>query len=255
MLLVTLTAGLLLSAIGSLYILRLEKQGRDRYYALADSRRELEKLSARLVDVQEEERRRIARELHDEVGQSLEALLVGLGGVLRLVPAAEQVMQDQIGHVKGLAENSIKTVRNLALLLRPSMLDDLGLIPALEWQAREVSRRGEMEVDVHSEMISEELPEEVKICVFRLAQEALNNAAAHAAAKHVNVSIFRTADKLRVTITDDGKGFDPERVRGMGLLGMEERVKHLGGTLKIDSRPGQGTAVIGELPLSPFRPA
>ena len=229
--------------------MRLERQGQERYRALADSRLELEKLSARLVDAQEQERRSIARELHDEVGQSLEARLVDVGRLSRLVPAGEQVMGDQIARVKGLAENSVKTVRDITLLLRPSMLDDLGLIPALEWQARETSRRGDMEVDVHSEDVSEQLPDEIKTCAYRLVQEALNNAAAHASARNARVAVVQKNDKLRVQITDDGKGFDPQRVRGVGLIGMEERVKRLGGTLKIDSRAGQGTTVAAELPV------
>jgi len=249
MLLLALTAGLSLSAVGSFYILRLERQDRDRYSALEGGRRELEKLSARLLEVQEEERRSIARELHDEVGQNLEALLVGLGSLSRLVPAGEQAKHEQIDHVKSLAETSIKSVRDIALLLRPSMLDDLGLIPALEWQAREVSRRGEMEADVRSEMPSEDLPDELKVCVYRLVQEALNNAVAHASAKNAWVMVIRGADKLSVTVTDNGRGFDSQRVRGMGLLGMEERVKRLGGILKIQSQAGRGTSVIAELPL------
>jgi len=249
MLLLALTAGLLLSVLGSFYILRLEQQGRDRYRALADSRLELEKLSARLVDAQEQERRSIARELHDEVGQTLEALLVGLGALSSVVPAEDSATRERINRVKSLGENSVKTVRDIALLLRPSMLDDLGLIPALEWHAREVSRRGVMEADVQSETVSEELPDDVKICVYRLVQEALNNAAAHASAKKASVSVGRTADKLKVEIRDDGQGFDSRRVRGLGLLGMEERVKRLGGTLKIESQAGHGTSVIAELPV------
>jgi signal transduction histidine kinase len=249
MLILALTAGLLLSIVGSFYILRLERQGRQRYRALAHNRRELEKLSARLVDVQEQERRSISRELHDEVGQTLEALLVDLGRLSTLVPSGEQAIREQITRVKSLAENSVKSVRNIALLLRPSMLDDLGLIPALEWQAREVSRRSEMEVDVYSEMVSEKLPDETRICIYRLVQEALNNAATHSAARNARVSVVQTPGKLRVEITDDGRGFDPLRVRGMGLLGMEERVKRLGGMLSIESRAGQGTSVKAELPL------
>ena len=255
MLLAALTAGLLLSLLGSFYVLHLERQGRERYLALADSRLELEKLSARLVDIQEQERRSIARELHDEVGQSLQALLVDLGRLSRLAPADEQAIREQIGRLKSLAENSVKTVRDIALLLRPSMLDDLGLIPALEWQAREVSRRGEMEVEVHSEMASEQLPDELKICVYRLVQEALNNAAAHASAKTAHVSVTQVHERLEVEITDDGQGFDPQRARGMGLLGMEERVKRLGGKLKIESRAGHGTRIVAELPLEPVKSA
>jgi len=255
MLLAALTAGLLLSLLGSFYVLHLERQGHERYLALADSRLELEKLSARLLDIQEQERRSIARELHDEVGQALQALLVELGRLSKLAPADEQAMRERIASLKSLAENSVKTVRDIALLLRPSMLDDLGLIPALEWHAREVSRRGEMEVEVHSEIVSEQLPDETKICVYRLVQEALNNAAAHASAKNARVSVTQVPERLEVEIKDDGRGFDPQRVRGMGLLGMEERVKRLGGKLKIESRAGHGTRIVAELPLEPAKSA
>jgi signal transduction histidine kinase len=106
-----------------------------------------------------------------------------------------------------------------------------------------------MEVEVHSDMPSEQLPDEIKICVYRLVQEALNNAAAHACAKHARVSVSGSQERLEVEITDDGQGFDPQRVRGMGLLGMEERVKRLGGALKIESSAGHGTRIVAELPL------
>lgn len=253
MLLLVLMGGLLLSVTGSLYLLRLERQGRKSYGALAASRLELENLSARLLSAQEQERRSIARELHDELGQTLQALLVDLGRLSRLLPAGESAARQQIKQVIWLAETAVKTVRNMALMLRPSMLDDLGLIPALEWQAREISRRGEMEVDVHSDKVPEKLPDETKICVYRIVQEALNNSAAHASASNAQVVVEGSTDKLRIAITDNGQGFDAERVRGMGLLGMEERVKHIGGTLRILSRDEQGTSVIAELPLTGAR--
>jgi signal transduction histidine kinase len=131
------------------------------------------------------------------------------------------------------------------------MLDDLGLVPALEWQAREISRRSDMEVDVHSEQVSEALPDEIKVCVYRLVQEALNNAASHASTKTAKVTVTQASDKINVEIADNGSGFDAVRSRGMGILGMEERVKRLGGTLTIDSGPGRGTTVKAELPLHP----
>jgi signal transduction histidine kinase len=245
----SLFAGLLLSLIGGFYILRLEQQGRRRYQLLVASRQELESLSGRLVEAQEEERRSISRELHDEVGQSLGALLVDLGQLSNLVPAEDGVVRGQIARIKSTAETAVKSIRDMALLLRPPMLDDLGLVPALEWLGREVSRRGEMEVDVHSEKVSEQLSDEVKVCVYRLVQEALNNAARHAAAKHANVSLTQSADKLSVEIKDDGHGFAAERVRGMGILGMEERVKRLGGTVEIQSVVNKGTTVHAELPV------
>jgi signal transduction histidine kinase len=244
-----LIAGILMSLVCGWYILRLERQGRQRYQALARSRLELEGLSARLVEAQEEERRSISRELHDEVGQSLGALLVEVGQLAKLVPPEDRVTQAQIAHIKSVAENTVKSIRDIALLLRPPMLDDLGLIAALEWQAREISRRSDMEVEVSSENVSEELGDETKVTVYRLVQEALNNAATHASAKNAKVTVVQGPDKIIVEITDDGHGFDPQRKRGMGILGMEERVRRLGGTLPIESGPGKGTTVKAELPL------
>ena len=250
----SLFAGLLLSIVGGIYILRLERQGRRRYAALVSSRQGLEELSARLVDAQEEERRTISRELHDEVGQTLGALLVDLGQLSKLVPSQDSLLQGQIVRIKSAAETAVKSIRDMALLLRPPMLDDLGLIAALEWQGREISRRGDMEVDVHSENVSEQLANEIKVCIYRLVQEALHNAATHADAKRATVTVAQSGGKIRVAIADDGNGFAAECVRGMGILGMEERVKRLGGIFAIQSEPGEGTTVKAELPLSPAEP-
>ncbi len=248
----SLLAGLVLSLLGGFYILKLERQGRSRYQELVASREELEALSARLVDAQEEERRSISRELHDEVGQTLGALLVDLGQLSKLVPAEDNFLQTHIARIKSIAEAAVKSIRNLALLLRPPMLDDLGLMPALEWQGREISRRGDMEVDVRSEGVSEQLPDDVKVCIYRVVQEALTNSARHSGAKHAQVSVVQSGANIRVQIADDGKGFAAERVRGMGILGMEERVKRLGGSLDIRSAPGKGTTVLAEIPGQPL---
>ena len=245
----TLFAGMLLSLAAGYYILRLEQHGRGRYLALAKSRQELERLSRRLVDAQEAERRSISRELHDEVGQTLGALLVDIGHLSNLLPAEDRITQEQIGRIKKAAETAVKSIRDIALLLRPPMLDDLGLVPALEWQARETSRRGEMEVEVHAEELKGDLPDEVKVGIYRLVQEALQNAATHAHAKNATVLLKRERNSVVVEIIDDGKGFQPERTRGMGILGMEERVRQLGGELAIRSTPGKGTAVHSELPI------
>jgi signal transduction histidine kinase len=158
-------------------------------------------------------------------------------------------MRVQIARIKSTAETAVKSIRDMALLLRPPMLDDLGLVAALEWLGREVSRRGEMEVDVQSEKVSEHLSDELKVCVYRLVQEALSNAGRHAGAKHANVSLTESAEKLSVEIRDDGCGFAAERVRGMGILGMEERVRRLGGNFVIQSTVGKGTVVRAELPV------
>ncbi|MGH9740999.1 MAG: sensor histidine kinase, partial [Candidatus Acidiferrum sp.] len=244
-----LVAGVLMSLVCGWYILRLERQGRDRYQALARSRLELETLSARLVDAQEAERRSISRELHDEVGQALGALLVEVGHLSKTVSPEDRVTQTQISQIKSVAESAVKSIRDIALLLRPPMLDDLGLVPALEWQAREISRRSDMEVEVTSQDVSEDLDDERKVTVYRLVQEALNNAASHASAKNAKVSVVQNTDKITVRVTDDGGGFDPVRKRGMGILGMEERVRRLGGAFAIHSAPGKGAAVSAEIPL------
>jgi signal transduction histidine kinase len=247
---ISLTAALVLSLASALYLLHLEQQGQQRYQELARSRSELEALSARLVDAQETERRSISRELHDEVGQSLGALLVEVGRLEAAMPTGATPIKDHVDKIKSVAETTVETVRNIALLLRPSMLDDLGLIAALEWQGREVSRRSETEVETQSVGVSETIPDEYKICIYRLVQEALNNAARHSAAKNAKVTVEQKTNKILVTVSDDGRGFDPQRVRGLGLLGMEERVKRLGGKLTIDSKPGSGTTVRAEFPLA-----
>ena len=246
---VGLTAGILMSLVCGWYILRLERQGYLRYAALARSRIQLEALSARLLEAQEQERRAISRELHDEVGQSLGALLVEIGQLSKVVPSADEAARAQISHIKTVAESAVKSIRDMALLLRPPMLDDLGLVPALEWQAREISRRGDMEVEVHSENVSDSLSDETKVCVYRLVQEALNNAATHAHAKNARVNIAQENGRITIQIRDDGRGFDPERQRGMGILGMEERVRRLGGTLTIESGLGSGATVKAEIPV------
>jgi signal transduction histidine kinase len=244
----TLVAGMLLSLAAGYYILRLEQHGHGRYVALAKSRQELERLSRRLVDAQEAERRSISRELHDEVGQTLGALLVDLGHLSSLLPEEDKIAEEQIGRIKKAAETAVKSIRDMALLLRPPMLDDLGLVPALEWQARETSRRGEMEVEVHAEELTGHLPDEMKVGIYRLVQEALQNAATHAHARNATVVVKRRTNRVTVEIIDNGKGFEPERTRGMGILGMEERVRQLRGEFVIRSAPGKGTTVHAELP-------
>jgi signal transduction histidine kinase len=242
-------SGFLLMLGGVAYIFRLERQTRDRYVQLARSQHELQQLSSRLLDAQETERRSISRELHDEVGQSLGALLVDIGRLASAVPQERPDDKAQLEHMKSVAERTVQAVRNMALLLRPSMLDDLGLVAALEWQGREISRRSEMEVAVESGNLSDDLPDDFKTCIYRLVQEALHNAVRHSGARNAQVQVEQRGRSVCVRVTDDGRGFDPERSRGLGILGMEERVKRLGGTFSIKSTAGHGTTVTAELPL------
>ena len=249
-LVVTLGLGLVLAAFSMSRILGLERDAALRYTEIVKAREELKELSARLVEAQENERRAISRELHDEVGQSLSALLVELGNLSAAISeGAGQQLRGHVEVIKKLAENSVQVVRNMALLLRPSMLDDLGLVPALQWQARETSKRTGLRVDIAADHVSDDLPEEHKTCVYRLVQEALNNCTKHAGARIVRVTVHEEDSKLLLIIQDDGLGFESQEQRGLGLLGMAERVTHLGGSFRVDSKRGHGTLLSIELPL------
>jgi len=153
--------------------------------------------------------------------------------------------------VKGLVENTVGVVRNMALLLRPSMLDDLGLIPALKWQARESSKRTSMDVTVATELDSDDLPDEYKTCIYRVVQEALHNCARHSHATTVRIRVEQKENCLMLVIQDDGQGFDVEQMKGLGLLGIQERVTRLGGKSSVHSQPGGGTILSVELPFTP----
>jgi signal transduction histidine kinase len=152
--------------------------------------------------------------------------------------------------IKGLVESTVRLVRNMALLLRPSMLDDLGLIPALKWQARESSKSTMMDVTVAAELDSDELPDEYKTCIYRVVQEALHNCARHAHASSVRIRVEQAKDRLLLNIKDDGQGFDVLHTKGLGLLGIQERVARLGGTCRVRSQPGSGTELSVELPIT-----
>jgi signal transduction histidine kinase len=246
----TIGLGLLLATFSMRKILRLEIETTRHYAEMARARAELQQLSARLVEAQENERRSISRELHDEVGQSLTGVLVEMANLSTFIRGRDlDAVAGKAAEVKKLIENSIRVVRNMALLLRPSMLDDLGLVPALEWQAREVSKRGGVWVQVEAGPVPDDLPEEHKTCIYRVVQEALHNIVQHARARSVKVTVRQEQEQLRLTIQDDGAGFHAEREKGMGLLGMQERVSHLGGVFEVRSKPGEGTAVDVTLPL------
>jgi signal transduction histidine kinase len=247
MIAVTLVGGATLAAFTIFHILKLEGEVQHRLAESVDARASLQELSARLVRAQEEERRALSRELHDEVAQAFSAVSLEAENLLDLDPAPE--VRAHLDSIRAIAGKGMNEIRNMALLLRPSMLDDFGLLPALEWQAREIGKRTGLRIQVVSEMPAE-LPEEHKTCVYRVVQEALNNCAQHAQASAVQVSVRHELGKILVTVQDDGAGFDPERVRGLGLLGMEERARHLGGAFQIDSRPGRGALVRVTLPLA-----
>jgi signal transduction histidine kinase len=204
-------------------------------------------LSGRLVMAQEQERRSIARELHDEVAQSLSALLLDVGRAASLAEIG--AVRVRLGSIAASAERIVEEVRRIALSLRPSMLDDLGLVPALEWQAREVGQRTGLVVEVSAEESAGQLPEAQRTCIYRVAQESLQNSVRHAGASKVRIGLSKSEAAVSLEVEDNGKGFAVSRMRGLGLLGMEERVSQLGGHLRVLSETGHGTRVMAELPL------
>jgi signal transduction histidine kinase len=237
----TLIGGLVLALLTTGFTLRLERE-------LDLRRADLQELSTLLLRAQENERRALARELHDEVGQFLSAILMETEGAECADQAAD--IREHLDSIKTLAEKTVNQVRDLALLLRPSMLDDLGLAPALNWHARETSKRTGLNVMVSADDTINSLPDEHRTCIYRLVQEAVNNAVRHAKARTVEVAVRREDQMVNVTVQDDGAGFDTRFMRGLGLLGMEERVRRLGGRLKISSQPGRGTMVHAGLPVA-----
>ena len=237
---VCLAGGLILTVLTIGSTLKLERE-------LDLRRADLQELSTRLLRAQENERKALARELHDDLGQSLSAILMETEGAECSDGLAD--VRDHLASIKTLAEKTVNQVRDLALLLRPSMLDDLGLAPALSWHARETSKRTGLNVVLTADESIDSLPDEHRTCIFRLVQEAVNNAVRHANARTVEVSVKKEFEQVNVTVQDDGAGFDTRFMRGLGLLGMEERVRRLGGFLKVDSEPGRGTLVLAVLPL------
>jgi signal transduction histidine kinase len=243
-------AAVVLLAMGcSLYIFRIERQNSRRYREVLKARQALEQLSARLVDAQESERRTISRELHDQVGQTLNAVLVETANLAKRIPAGDAASLRSLDNIRSFADSSVNSIRDIALLLRPSMLDDLGLMPALEWQAREVSRRSGIKVTVTAGNVPDSLPDEMRTAVYRLVQEALHNVSRHSGAKSATVNVRQEDGSLLLTVEDDGSGFDAAKMRGLGILGMEERVRQLGGQFEIRSAPGKGTELRARLPI------
>ena len=249
-----LVSGLAIAYLSLAYSENLERESMRQYEEVEQARRELEQLSARLLEIQEDERRRLSRELHDEIGQTLTALRIEISQAHSLTRTDTPAVRERLESARALAEKTLSTVRNIALLLRPSMLDDLGLGPALQWQAEDFSSRTGVPCEYSDGGLHDVLSDACKTCVYRVVQEALHNAEKHASASNVRVSISQQPTVLTVAIEDNGCGFDTDatarRPGSLGILGMRERAALLGGALTIVSPPGQGTRVKLSLPLA-----
>ena len=247
----SLVLGTVVSLIALYRILKLERKNvRDRA-ALEESHAKLEELSQQLVRAQEEERRSLSRELHDEVGQILTALRMEVGNLNRLRDGARGDFDTHWKQAKALSDRALQSVRDLSMVLRPSMLDDFGLEPALNWQARNFSRRQGIPCDLRVEGDLSLLSEKQRIFTYRIVQEALTNCARHAHATEVEITIHRNDQNMTLTIRDNGRGFDThaELKQGVGLLGIGERARELGGVFTVFSQPNKGTLVRVQVPM------
>lgn len=212
-----------------------------------DAEQQMRELSQRLVATQEEERKNLSRELHDHVAQVLTGLRMELGRIERMSAGVAPA----VAECKKLVDNMFHTVRNLALGLRPSMLDDFGLQAALEWLARDFMGRSAINLDLTMDGDLDTLPEKHRTCVYRVVQEAMTNCVRHAQAENIQIRVAAAGRQLKLSVTDDGIGLDASRRRhGLGLRGIEERVRELEGTMTISRAPRRGTILAVRLPLT-----
>lgn len=248
---VALGLGMMVALVTIHRVDHLEKQREEQRRHIEQAEGDLRRLSQSLVQAQETERKSLSRELHDEVGQMLTALRMQLGNLEALKNSDLSEFSARVEEAKRVNSDAMKAVRDLAMGLRPSMLDDLGLEPALEWQGREFSRHTGVPAVVHVSGALQELSDAQRTCIYRVVQEALTNCARHANAKNVLVSVDESVDRVHVVVKDDGIGFESgsRAKRGLGLIGIEERVHALRGKVTIKSFQNKGTTVEVEIPL------
>jgi signal transduction histidine kinase len=247
---IALALGTLVAGLTIYRVFALERiHGRQRKQ-IEETQDSLRRLSQRLVELQETERRSLSRELHDQVGQTLTALGIQLGNIENLKEDGI-VFRQKLEDLKRLNTDAMRTVRDLAMGLRPSMLDDIGLEAALQWQGRQFSRHTGVPCSVQVRGSLDGITDAQRTCIYRVVQEALTNCARHARARMVFVAIATQDDGIAVTVRDDGIGFNSNITirEGLGLLGMRERVQALEGELTIFSEPRRGTTISVRIPL------
>ena len=226
--------------------------------AIEQHRKELQRLSEQLIHTQEEERKRLSRELHDEMGQSLTGIKLNLTSFEnKMGDAVPAPIVKDIKEAEQMVEDLLDKMHDIALNLRPSMLDDLGLIPAVKWLVNYNRKRWDFDIKLRHSGLKQRLNADFETAIYRIIQESLNNIAKHARAKRVTIQVRKLISKrLRLRITDDGCGFNVKHIeqqdpskRGVGILGMQERAANLGGTFRLESNPKQGTSIEVELPV------
>jgi len=261
MLAVCVLLGFVVARLSLRHAENMERQAEKHYAEVERTKGELQQLSARLLEIEEEGRRRLSRELHDEIGQTLALLQIEISHAQAMMvgaPSATRAaaLTERLARARELAERTVQTVRHISLLLRPALLDDLGLVPALQFQLEDFLRRGNVSCDFVEEGVSDYLPDNVKTCVYRVVQEALHNCEKHSGASTVRVAVRQIPGYLVAEVEDNGRGFAvneqgmPTKTTGLGLLGIRERAAHAGGTLLIDAVPGRGTRIALRIPLA-----
>lgn len=211
-------------------------------------------LVSHLQDIREEERLRIAQEIHDELGQQLTVMKMDVSWLDKKLGEGNPQVRERTEGLKNMLDTTVKTVRRIASELRPSILDDMGLAVAIEWHINEMQKRTGIQIDFETSKEEMNLPDAIKIGVFRIVQESLTNVARYAKAESVKIKLDRRPESLHLFIRDDGIGFDQSRIavkKTLGILGMKERAAKLGGNLQISSSPGKGTSISVEIPVRP----
>jgi signal transduction histidine kinase len=246
----TLGLGIIVAVLTTRRVAVLERKHQEQTKQIEDSQHNLRRLSRRLVQAQEVERQALSRELHDEVGQMMTALGMELGHLETLRQENPDAFRARIEDAKRLNADTMRAIRDLAMGLRPSMLDDIGIEAALQWQGREFSRHTGVPATVRVNGSLDYLSDSQRTCIYRVVQEALTNCARHAKAGHVLVSLRADERDVEVMVRDDGIGFNASAARGgLGLLGMQERVQELDGKVEITSNRNGGTTIRVELPI------
>jgi signal transduction histidine kinase len=246
---VSLAASLAIAVLAIFHVTRLESRLKRQRERDVQNARDLQRLSAQVLHAQEDERRSIARELHDEVGQVLMAMKVELVLAKRRLEVAGS-SEAVLDELQSLTDGALHTVRDLSHLLHPSVLDDLGLGAAIDWYAAGIARRHRISIDVQHQLSDRRLGRTVETTAYRIVQEALTNVVKHASATECHIALQCVDEDLRLVIADDGKGFQTPATTGagLGLIGIRERVSQLGGTLALESAPGRGTRIKVTIP-------
>jgi signal transduction histidine kinase len=237
---------------------RIQQEKEQSQQELKQLNKELRGVSAHLEKIREEERARIAREIHDQIGQQLTGLKMDVSWLKSMInkKAEPETMLIKLNEMADSLDEAVKTVRKVASDLRPSILDDFGIIDALDWHSKEFASRSGINIHFKTMAKEETLDPAITIGLFRIYQEALINVARHAAAKNVITVLEISNNRVSLSITDDGRGFDKfSQKKTLGLMGMKERAQMIGGTLTINSKPGKGTSVYIAVALHKNLPA